>query len=180
MRVDGDAVTTEVRTLAVARFDRLEVSCDGINDWADLVRALKGALRAVDPDATQRILRPVLTGVTPLTWRAMRDCDLLLEEARSEAEGVAGLWIDKLALDLRVEGDAAPAGPVGELMEMIAKAPLSPEDPRVQAEYELLRKHLPSELRGMFGEDEAETATTLAREMAEGARALLARLDGEG
>lgn len=180
VRVDGDQVTTEARALAVARFDRLEVPCDGLTDWADLVRRLKSALRAVDPGDMQRILRPVLTGVTPLTWRAGRDHDLLLAEAQSEAEGLDGLWIDKLVLELRAEGDAAPAGPVGELMEMITATPLPPEDDRVQAEYEALRKHLPKELRDLFGADEAATNATLSREMQIGARALLARLDGEG
>jgi hypothetical protein len=180
VRVDGDSITTEARALAVARFDRLEVPCDGLTEWADLVRALKSALRAVDPGDMQRILRPVLTGVTPLAWRAGRDHDLLLEEAQSEAAGLDGLWIDKLVLELRAEGDAAPAGPVGELMEMITTTPLPAEDDRVQAEYEALRKHLPKELRGIFGADEAETNATLSREMQAGARALLARLDGEG
>lgn len=180
VRVDGDQVTTEARALAVARFDRLEVPCDGLTDWADLVRRLKSALRAVDPGDMQHILRPVLTGVTPLTWRAGRDHDLLLAEAQSEAEGLDGLWIDKLVLELRAEGDAAPAGPVGELMEMITATPLPPEDDRVQAEYEALRKHLPKELRDLFGADEAATNATLSREMQIGARALLARLDGEG
>ncbi len=183
VRVDGDSVTTEARPLAVARFDRLEVGgCDGLTDWADLVRRLKAALRGVDPGDTQRIIRPVLTGgATPLAWRARRDAELLLEEATSEAEGVEGLWIDKVTLELSAEGDTAPpAGPVGELMEMIAATPpLSPpDDPRVQKEYELLRKNLPKELRGLFGEDEADTAATLAREMEAGARDLLSRLDG--
>ena len=180
VRVDGDEVTVEARALAVARFDRLEVGCDGLTDWADMVQALKAALRAIDPGEVQRIVRPVLTGATPLTWRATRDRDLLLAEAQSEAEGADGLWIDKLSLELRAEGDTAPAGPVGELMEMISDSPLPPEDARVRAEYEALRKHLPAELRGIFGADEAETATTLTREMEAGARDLLARLDGEG
>lgn len=176
---DAGTVALEARELAVARFERLPVPCGGLTDWSELVEALKQALKAAPRDfaAEHLIVRPMLEGASPLAWQARRDADLLLAEAQSLAERQGALWIDKLEVALDRGAEARPGGAVGELAGLIDDSAPAPDDPAVQAELDLLLKHLPKELRSLAGDTEAAVAATLRDEMTRGALDLLARLD---
>ena len=67
-------------------FDRLSVGCSDLTDWPALLTRLQGALGQLGdtPRAEAHlVIRPVLSGVTPLAWRMIRDHDRLTEEAPS-------------------------------------------------------------------------------------------------
>jgi DNA repair exonuclease SbcCD nuclease subunit len=173
---DTGQVTLQSRSVAVARFDRVDVDCSGLTRWTDLVAALHEAVGITPSDTDHLILRPRLTGTTPLHWRATRDADLLLGEAQNSAERSGSVWIDKLEVALTEPGETRQTGALGDLAAMLDGDPLPPDDARVQAEWDMLRKHLPKELRNLLGEDAESEAQSLARETRAGAQALLAQL----
>ncbi len=179
---DAGTMTLTPHALAVARFDRVDLPCDGLDDWGDLVAALRGALaeaRRAD-DAEQLILRPVLSGTTPLAWRIRRDTDLLRAEAQAAAENIGSLWIDKLEIAISGDDNTAPAGAVGELAALIDADPDQPLQAAARDELAALMKKLPRELRDLFGDTEDAVAETCRQAMRAGALDQLARLDAPG
>lgn len=176
---DDGSVKLDERHLAVAQFERLPVECLQLTEWTDLVNALKQSLRAVRREHTGEhlIVRPLLTGSTPLAWRVGRDLDLLLAEAQNVAEQIGSLWIDKIETALVSEVSASSGGAVEELAQLIAKEGLSPDDPTVQEEVERLLKHLPRELRGFLGDSKELTTTAITQITRQGAMEVLARLE---
>ncbi len=175
---DAGAVTLEERSVATARFERLPLACGDCADWPELVETLKQALvtarRAFD--AEQLIVRPVLTGISPLAWRAQRDADLLHAEAQQVAEGIGSLSIDKVEIALDRGSASQPTGALGDLAAIIDDSPLDATDPRARAELALLQKHLPRDLRGLWGDTPEEVAAALRDEMRRGALDVLAHL----
>lgn len=177
---DAGHPQVEARPLAPLRFERVEVAADGVTDWADLVsrlgRALHEARRLADADYL--VLRPRISGTTPLAWRILRDADLLRAEAVSVAEGLGTVWIDKL--ETAVEGGEA-AGLPPDLIATILEG--LPQDPAIQAaasrEIDDLIRALPKELRGLLGQSDAETAAARDALLAEGVAEVLAHL-GQG
>lgn len=176
---DDGTVLTRACPVAIARFERLPLDCSGIADWPELVGHLKQTLVSArrDHDSEHLIVRPVLGGTSALAWRARRDIDLLRAEAQRIAEDIGSLWIDKLEVALAEESALPPAGALGDLGAMIAKSPPAPTEPRVQAELDLLLKHLPRDLRGLWGDSQEDQARALARDIELGARDVLARLN---
>jgi len=179
---DDGALTVEARPIAVARFARLEVALDGAQEWPGVVAALSAALRAArrDHGEDHLVVRPVLTGRTPLLWRLRRDLGLLLEEARTTAEGIGTLWIDKLELTCTDEARPDSAGPLAELARQIAGMGSPPAAIQAEADavIEALAKALPRELRGMLGDDPATQAALRDALLQEGAAEVLAHLHG--
>jgi DNA repair exonuclease SbcCD nuclease subunit len=179
---DDEALTVEARPVAVARFARLEVALDGAQEWPGVVAALSAALRAArrDHGEDHLVVRPVLTGRTPLLWRLRRDLGLLLEEARTTAEGIGTLWIDKLELTCTDEARPDSAGPLAELAQQIAGMGSPPAAIQAEADavIEALAKALPRELRGMLGDDPATQAALRDALLQEGAAEVLAHLHG--
>jgi exonuclease SbcD len=179
---DDGALTVEARPIAVARFARLEVALDGAQEWPGVVATLSAALRAArrDHGEDHLVVRPVLTGRTPLLWRLRRDLGLLLEEARTTAEGIGTLWIDKLELTCTDEVRPDSAGPLAELARQIAGMGSPPAAIQAEADavIEALAKALPRELRGMLGDDPATQAALRDALLQEGAAEVLAHLHG--
>lgn len=175
---DAGAVTLEERSVATARFERLLLACSNCADWSELVETVKQALVTArrDFDAEQLIVRPVLTGVSPLAWRAHRDADLLHAEAQQVAEGIGSLSIDKVEIALNQGTASQPAGALGDLAAMIDDSPLDATDPRARAELDLLQKHLPRDLRGLWGDTPEDIAAALRDEMRRGALEVLTHL----
>ncbi|SDE56611.1 metallophosphoesterase family protein [Ruegeria marina] len=176
---DDGSVATEERHLAMAQFERLSVDCLQLSDWPDLIQALKHALRTARRDhaGEHLIVRSVLTGETPLAWRAGRDLDLLHAEAQNVAEQIGTLWIDKIEVALTTVSNTSTGGAVEELAQIIMRQSLPPDDPTVLEDVERLLKHLPRELRGLLGDSEAETTAAIADAMQQGAMEVLARLE---
>ncbi|WP_323780919.1 DNA repair exonuclease [Thalassovita sp.] len=176
---DAGRVNLQERHLAVAQFERLAVECSAIADWSDVVETLKHGLRSArrDNEGEHLIVRPVLEGKSPLTWRAHRDADLLRSEAQVVAEQIGTLWIDKVEIALDAEAASKAGGAVGEMAALVADGPLRADDPRVQAELDLMLKHLPRELRGIIGDNEEQVIEALGDAMRQGAMDILARLE---
>ncbi|MDR7124976.1 DNA repair exonuclease [Pseudotabrizicola sp. 4114] len=178
---DDNTVTLEQRPVACLRFDRLDLDCTGVADWAELLTALERAIRHAGQgvrSADHLVIRPVLRGAMPLVWRMARDLDRLTEEARIMA-AAAGVWIDKL--ELRVTGDVTatadshlPADLVRTVLEDLPQDPALVTALQVAAQ-ELLRD-LPPDLRDILGQDEAALAQRCRDLLAQGAPRILAGL----
>ncbi len=182
---DDGRLTLEQRPVAALRFDRVGVDLTGIEDWGQAVAALTGAIRAgglAERAEEHLVLRPHLTGETPLAFRIARDLDQLLQEATASAEGQSGLWIDKVenrttatgALETRLPAD----------LVAIVTADL-PSDPALMAALTDLARDLvqdlPPDLRNLLGDDEEALRAHCAALLAEGTAQLLPRLTmGEG
>jgi DNA repair exonuclease SbcCD nuclease subunit len=181
---DDGTVTLEERSVAPLRFDRLPLDCTGIADWSDLLAHLDRALRAAAeaPRAEDHlVLRPVLTGATPLAWRIARDRDRLTEEARALSAG-RRLWIDKLELRLAEEGAELPGAALPEDLVRLVREDL-PEDPALNAALlaaaQELARDLPPEARDLLGQDEAAMTALCRSLLAEGTPLILAELAAE-
>ncbi|EGJ19950.1 metallophosphoesterase [Cereibacter sphaeroides WS8N] len=181
---DDGTVTLEERSVAPLRFDRLALDCTGIADWSDLLAHLDRALRAAAeaPRAEDHlVLRPVLTGATPLAWRIARDRDRLTEEARALSAG-RRLWIDKLELRLSEEGAELPGAALPEDLVRLVQEDL-PEDPALNAALlaaaQELARDLPPEARDLLGQDEAAMTALCRSLLAEGTPLILAELAAE-
>ncbi|MDT8857454.1 DNA repair exonuclease [Paracoccaceae bacterium Fryx2] len=191
---DDGRVLTETRDTAAVRFERVPVAVDGLEGWPDLVAALGQAVRAARRDhaADQLVLRPMLTGRTPLAWRLLRDGDLMGNEAVAVAESLGSVWIDKLE-NLTEAGERAV---VGDALADLA-ALIDPRDAGlVQAGAEVtdeLLRALPRELRALPadllralppglaavpGDDPDRIAAARADLMQAGAAEVLAALHG--
>lgn len=181
---DDGTLTVAPRDTAIARFARIAVPVDDISEWRDLVGALGNALRTARRDLPEEhlVLRPVLTGATPLLWRMERDQTLLLEEAQSVAEASGTLWIDKIVLECTDTPRPDTAGPLAELAREIAAltAPSATPPASVIAEadatLDALTKALPRALRGYLGDDPAAQAALRDTLLATGAAEVLAHL----
>lgn len=162
------------------------LDCSGIDDWSALLAALEAAIRAAAQaprDEDHLVLRPVLHGGTPLSWRLRRDLDRLGEEARAMA-AVSGVWIDKIELhtsDPRAGAGAAGAHLPAELVTTLLTE--LPQDAALMAALQGaardLLKDLPPELRDIFGADEEEFSETCREMLAEGTPMVLAGLTEE-
>ncbi|MDX5414217.1 MAG: DNA repair exonuclease [Rhodobacterales bacterium] len=179
---DDGAVSVAERPVAVARFARLEVPLDLAEDWPGVVSTLSAALRAARREHAEDhlVLRPVLSGRTPLLWRLRRDLGLLTAEARLTAEGIGTLWIDKLELTCTDAASPDTAGPLAELARQIAQMTTPPAVILTEADavMEALAKSLPRDVRGMLGDDPAARAAVRDALLQEGAAEVLAHLHG--
>lgn len=183
---DDGHLHVEERATAIARFARLEVPLDGTGEWSEIVAVLGAGLRAARRDHAEDhlVLRPVLTGRTPLLWRLRRDGALVLEEARLTAEGVGSVWIDKVELACTDAARPDTAGPLAELARQIAAMTTPPATPPASvlaegdAVMEALAKALPRDLRGLLGDDPAAQADLRDAMLQEGAAEVLAHLRG--
>ncbi|RRH73821.1 metallophosphoesterase family protein [Falsigemmobacter faecalis] len=180
---DDLSVTLEERSVACLRFDRVEVDCSGLEDWSALLSALETAIRSAADRSREEdhlVIRPVLRGATPLAWRISRDLDRLSEEARAMA-AVAGIWIDRLELRT-ADPQAAPEAAGSHLPAELVQTVLTelPRDAALLAALSSaaqdLLKDLPSDLRDIFGGDEADFARRCQEMLAEGAPLVLAGL----
>lgn len=181
---DDGNLTVQERSVASLRFDRLQVDMDGVSDWSEVVaamdRTLRDEARKPRPEA-HLVLRPRLTGATPMAWRIARDLDRLTEEAQASAGALGGIWIDKL--------ENATTGPEGQANDQLP-ADLSrivmqdlPGDPGLTAAVlqaaRDLQRDLPPDLRDLLGEDEAGFHATCAELLAQGSTRILSRLTRE-
>ncbi len=181
--MDDGAILIEERLTSVAQFERVSVDLAGIEEWRDVVRAMRRALERMRPAIASEhlVARLHLTGATPLFWRLRRDHDLLQTEAADQAQAVGRSWIDKVEIDCEPPGARPQAGgeadPLEELRRLMGEVT---QDDAYRSEMaaiaEELRKQLPAECRAAFGADEAAFATKVAEAAREGVDDVLARL----
>lgn len=182
---DDGALSLEERATALAEFARLPVEVGGLADWRDLVAALGTAIRTAGRGrvADHLVLRPMLTGATPLAWRVLRDRDLLLSEAMVAAEAQGGVWIDKLEILTRSgQAGAGGAGALDDLSALVdAEALPSPAvAARAAGIADEVIRALPRALRDLLGTDPAAVAAVEAELLRDGAAEVLARIHPGG
>lgn len=71
---DDNSIVLEQRSVAMLRFDRVDLDCSEITDWSELLVVLEKAIREAGTRVRTEdhlVIRPRLHGVTPLTWRMM-------------------------------------------------------------------------------------------------------------
>lgn len=189
--ISDTGITVEARPTAVLEFGRAEASMDGVETReAALARALSALeAAAADAAAPAAVMRLSLTGTTPLAWQLRRDRALLeaeLREALPEPSGQAGLFLEKLSVELMAQpaaglGDVVEAGPVGGLGPLMAEVATDAAFLGEAGDYlERMVQALPPELRDRFGADAAGREAALAVLLAEGEATVLAALEGDG
>ncbi|MEI6099604.1 MAG: DNA repair exonuclease [Alphaproteobacteria bacterium] len=177
---DDGRLTVQQHSVAALRFDRLDIDLTNMADWGQVVDAVTAALRSVGSAARREdhlVLRPNLSGPTPLAFRIARDLDQLQQEAIATAEAHPGLWIDKLenrTTDVGALQTRLPA----DLVALITADPAA--DPALMATLTDLARDLlhdlPPDLRHLLGDDPATLHTACAALLAEGTAQLLPRL----
>lgn len=182
---DDGSIVLEEHPTSVAQFERVTVRLGGIEDWGDMVRALRQALEQARRGVRSEhlVARLHLTGATPLLWRLRRDVDLLRTEAEGQAAAVGKSWIDRLEIDCQASGaisDSSPhaeADPLDELRRLMGEVM---QDDAYRAEItsiaEELCNQLPVECRSLLGADEDTFAANLAEATRDGIDDVLARL----
>lgn len=181
---DDGSLTVEERSTAIARFARLDVPLDGMAEWPGIVAVLDAALREARRIHSEDhlVLRPVLSGATPLLWRLQRDQALLRDEAVLTAEGIGSLWIDKVELACTDTPRPDTAGPLAELSRQVAAMTTPPAAVMAEADavMDVLAKALPRGLRGLLGDDPVAQAAIRDQLLQEGAAEVLAHMHGTG
>ena len=182
---DDGSIVLEERFTSVAQFERVTVRLGGIDDWGDMVRALRRALEQVRRGVVSEhlVARLHLTGATPLAWRLRREVDLLRTEAEDQAAAVGKSWIDKIEVDCQAPGAIraptahAEADPLDELRRLMGEVM---QEHAYRAEIasiaEELRSQLPVECRSMLGVDDDTFAATLTEAALVSIDDVLARL----
>jgi len=181
---DDRSVTIEERFTSVAQFERLTIDVTAITDWAALIhrlgRDLSDAKNAVFAD--HLVVRPRLTGQTPLAWQIRRDRDLLRAELDKLCETIGSCWVEHIEIDCvgPALGATVSDHPLTELRGLIDGRVIGAASFRTEiaAIAEELLAQLPPECRRSFGDDEAAREATLVRLADEGVADVLARLHG--
>ncbi|MER9643586.1 exonuclease SbcCD subunit D [Mesorhizobium sp. M7A.F.Ca.US.011.01.1.1] len=179
---DDRTVEIEERLTSIAQFERVNVDLTETVEWSDVVGRVRSALEDVRASVRSRhvVVRLGLTGASPLSWRLIRDRDLLL----AEAEQVGGIWVEKLELNVApsvAEASEGVADPIFELAQSM-RADARSEAFRAEARA-LVQKmigDLPPDGRDFAGKNEAEMELFLDRVVANGADLVTARLKAGG
>jgi len=177
VQVDGGAVTlTEIPTAEVV-FERLQVPVDGVAGWRVMLARIADALRAAGQEG-ETIFRLELSGQTPLAWQVRRDMDLLAEQIKEVAQGMNGVWIEKISSHLQQLQASVPRDdPRFEMQEIMQE--LLQDAPTQARAGELatwLVGELPPEIRADFGADKEAFAAEVTAILAEGLEEIVARM----
>lgn len=173
---DG-TLTLREESVASLQFLRLPIDVSGIEDWGQLLDHLQDRLQAEAKAKTAKhlVLRPELTGATPLAFRIARDHDRLLQELTAMAETRPGLWIDKLST--RTTG---PQGSLALPEALVAGLGAWPSDPGTRqaliAAAREMTANLPADLASLLGDTPEEEEAALAALLERGMSSLLPRL----
>ncbi|MBV6651071.1 MAG: DNA repair exonuclease, partial [Hoeflea sp.] len=178
---DGQ-VSLEEKPTALAEFARVTIDASGLSEWSDLAHVLAETLKPVRSASTapHLVARLALSGETPLAWRMRRDSDLLLAEAEERAEQIGKTWIEKLdiACTPPVTPQASAADPLNELRALVENDILGSDayESALASVADTLQAQLPTDLRDLFGTDEADTRARRMELARQGADDVLARL----
>ncbi|WP_296435738.1 MULTISPECIES: metallophosphoesterase family protein [unclassified Rhizobium] len=182
---DDRTVVVEERTTAVARFERLQIDVSDAADWEDVVAISKQKLgqHASEVSAQQIVTRVEVIGSSELAWRVRRDVDVLRTELETHGSLLGNLWVEKVKVSsARPRQIAGNFGPVDELANIIEQEIHGSVDfnTEMKAIADELRSQLPTELRGIFGNDQEAFESLMARSANEGTAQVLARLQNIG
>ncbi|MDR1828495.1 MAG: DNA repair exonuclease [Methylobacteriaceae bacterium] len=186
--VDDNRVTmlSEV-PVHVAEFRKVDVALTGLTSWREVLTAVRDAAEGLRETcrAEHLIVRPVLTGETPLAWTLRRDADERLPaDIAQTLERLGRVHLDKVVLECALPGatTVASADTLMELRALIGQSVL--ESKRFGDEaaelFAALTGALPTELRDRFGRTEKEVRDIRTRWIAEGVENVLAQLAAPG
>jgi len=183
---DDRSVVLEERLTSVAQFERVRVNLTGVEEWPDMVAAVRRALETARGKVASEhlVARLHVTGETPLAWRLRRDFDLVATEAQDQASAIGKSWIDKVEIACQAPGlPAAPGAggdPLMELRLLMRGEVLGSEGYRAEIEAigRELQAQLPVDCRPMLGDDEATFTARVSEAAREGVEDVLARLRG--
>ena len=179
---DDRSISSKEYRTGIAEFARVAVDLSGVDDWRDMLSAVRAALEKQHrrtPSGTL-IVRLSVTGSTALAWRLRQDIELL----KTEADDLVGsVWVEKVEIDCRpatTESGPETANPVIELGNLIANEIANSEGYLAAARevVEDIRLQLPPESRHLLGDDEEAFDEFVNRLVAEGSEDVLARLHG--
>ncbi|TIV47657.1 MAG: DNA repair exonuclease [Mesorhizobium sp.] len=179
---DDGSFDLEERLTSVAQFERLSIDITGTIEWPEVIARLRVALEQLRSNVRSRhaLARVDLTGATPLSWKLIRDKDLLLAEAQQVAGQLGGTWIEKLDLDVVSPGDDAATGIADPTYELAAsmRGDATSDAFRSEARAFIQKTvaELPAEGRDFAGKSEAELDLFLDRALARGIDQVIARL----
>lgn len=179
---DDGSFEIEERLTSVAQFERLSVDIARTVEWAEVVARLRVALEQLRSNVRSRhaLARVNLTGATPLSWKLIRDKDLLLAEGQQVAGQLGDTWIEKLDLDVVSPGGDAAADIADPTYELAASMRGDAASDAFRAEARaFIQKtvaELPAEGRDFAGKSEAELELFLDRALARGIDQVIARL----
>ena len=173
-------------TVGPAQFERIRVDVTGVELWSHLADQIELQLHEVRAQVTSDhvVARLHLVGKTPLSYRIIRDHDVLLETARDLARGLEQVWIEQLTLDTASSSDAQVSGveqtddAIPELEKIITDEILGSADMLAIAERELqqLLQKMPPETRHIFGQTLEQKSARLKQLLVEGSESMLAQL----
>lgn len=179
---DDGQVSLEEKPTALAEFARVTIDASGLSEWSDLAHVLADTLKPVRSasNAPHLVARLALSGETPLAWRMRRDAELLLAEAEERAAQLGNIWIEKLDIACipPVTPQASAADPLTELRALIENDILGSDAyaTALASVADTLQAQLPTDLRDLFGTDEADTRARRMELARQGADDVLARL----
>ena len=179
---DDGTVSLEEKPTAIAEFARVTVDATGITEWSDLAGTLTDALTPARSGSTapQLVVRLAVSGQTPLAWRMRRDAGLFFAEAEERAAQIGAVWIEKIEIGCTPPRtvEASATDPLHELRALIDTAILGSDayETALAAVADTLQAQLPTDLRDLFGTDEAETRARRIELARQGAEDVLARL----
>ena len=176
---DG-SVDSQPYPTSIAQFERVAVDLTGIEDWRGMVERVGASLTQARDSVNSEhlVVRLTLQGSTDLDWRLRRDLDVAKAEADSRAALLGRTWVEKVELNVG-PGTDLPVGPVSELAaKMLGPIARSDDFKRAAAHLvEELAPSLPSEVRGVLGDNRTSRIEILEALMAEGCEAVLAHLN---
>ena len=145
-----------------------------------MVERIGASLTQVRDSVTSEhlVVRLTLQGSTDLAWRLRRDLDVAKAEADSRAALIGHTWVEKVELNVGPGTDPS-VGPVSELAaKMLGPIVRSDDFKRTAAHLvEELEPSLPSEVRGVLGDNQTSRIKILEVLMTEGCEAVLAHLN---
>jgi DNA repair exonuclease SbcCD nuclease subunit len=183
VEIGAQGVTVEERFTAVAQFERVGVTVDGVEDWRGVVRAIDDAVGAARDGvrADTLVARLEVRGKTPLAPRLRRDRDILVGEALQSAAAIGKAFIEAVTIDVGLPDMPSGHDPISELRTLIESGAGSTDAVRAGALDLLtaLQEQLPAELRDAFGADDAALRQKVDHYLKLGSEEVLARLEAE-
>lgn len=175
----GQIAVTEVPT-SIVEFRTCECSLDGVETDDAIRAALRDALRA-QAGRGAAIMRLRLVGQTDLAWQIRQLADGWREEIDALAEGIGGLWVEKLTIDLMPPSRGVADSAVGEVHQLMADISAEPGFLEgMGKELEQILALLPAERRREIAPDEASQDALLRQLSEDAVLSMVAKMRGQG
>lgn len=180
LTIEADQIAvTEVPT-SIVEFRTCECSLDGVETDDAIRAALRDALRA-QAGRGAAILRLRLVGQTDLAWQIRQLADGWREEIDALAEGIGGLWVEKLTIDLMPLSRGVADSAVGEVHQLMADISAEPGFLEgMGKELEQILALLPAERRREIAPDEASQDALLRQLSEDAVLSMVAKMRGQG